>query len=606
MPDPAVSIIVYVSEPAAGAFGDTLNSAAEQSLGAEIIVVINRELFEGEVEAELLRRGSSIRHYVSESHATAGALLRLGVDASRGRHITWLKADDLLDPRKIEAQVNALGPDGSGCVSCDYRILGQIRSSSSLEFRQDRNATLNSLLVGTRNAATLLVSRDRLTEAGGFDPSFDDLAELDLAVRLGMRDSILHVPAPLMRRARPAPSPVSRPEFDRVVKRMMDCAADLGILDRLRDLGRIVAGLPIVSGALMERIQTRVAATVEESYLCLGVLPLPDGSSVRLESVLERLGVPNARTLALTAPAKPLDALAEALDKSSADWLALIDPAAPPRADVFALQVLKSASEDLDACLPAPDPLVYVSSLPILVSDGVLFRSSTLKRLPIPTIDSEAQFWAAFSREGRIEGLPPAASVKRPERGFAPKRDMLPFTNLKPADLVIALIDADWYAAVNPDIADLHEDPLDHFLKTGWREMRRPNPWFHTAWYLAKNPRVAARKINPLQHFVLEGATSGLDPSPCFDTAWYSKQYLDADLPCAEALLHFMTVGASMGYDPLSAARPFGGAKPNGGPSSVEPDAGMAVRVGGAEVDRGFGGCGMVLGYLCARSARFA
>ena len=152
--------------------------------------------------------------------------------------------------------------------------------------------------------------------------------------------------------------------------------------------------------------------------------------------------------------------------------------------------------------------------------------------------------------------------------------------------MVTRLVDADWYRAMNPDIAD--QDPAQHFRETGAAEGRDPNPmfstaWymrryghlvppglnaledyathgaalfrdpgplFSTAWYLATNPDVAAACINPLEHYLQWGPAQRRDPSPVFDSAWYFAAYPQAAADGVDARLHYMQDGARLGYAP--------------------------------------------------------
>jgi hypothetical protein len=36
-----------------------------------------------------------------------------------------------------------------------------------------------------------------------------------------------------------------------------------------------------------------------------------------------------------------------------------------------------------------------------------------------------------------------------------------------------------------PDVVAADADPVTHFCTIGWRERRRPNPYFNTDWYAA-------------------------------------------------------------------------------------------------------------------------
>ncbi|BBK29532.1 hypothetical protein EDC65_2424 [Stella humosa] len=112
-----------------------------------------------------------------------------------------------------------------------------------------------------------------------------------------------------------------------------------------------------------------------------------------------------------------------------------------------------------------------------------------------------------------------------------------------------ALVDSRWYLAAYPDVARAGVDPRLHYLRSGWRERRDPNPWFSTSYYLARQPAVAIEGICPVLHFVLRGAAAGAEPSRGFRSAWYARRYLDG-APAATALAHFLRQGLDAGLAP--------------------------------------------------------
>lgn len=79
---------------------------------------------------------------------------------------------------------------------------------------------------------------------------------------------------------------------------------------------------------------------------------------------------------------------------------------------------------------------------------------------------------------------------------------------------VSGLFDGPFYATAYPDVAAAAGGPAAHFRDFGWRERRRPNPWFDTGWYLDGNPDVCASGLNPLLHFIRFGEVEGRRPSP--------------------------------------------------------------------------------------------
>ena len=74
---------------------------------------------------------------------------------------------------------------------------------------------------------------------------------------------------------------------------------------------------------------------------------------------------------------------------------------------------------------------------------------------------------------------------------------------------VAEAFDTAFYLTLNPDVAAAGVDPIDHFLRTGWREGRDPSPAFSLSDYRDANPDVAASGMNPFVHFRLTGRAEG-------------------------------------------------------------------------------------------------
>jgi len=528
MTDPVVSVVIPVLDPYDGDLARTLSSVAEQTfLGVEPVLAIRPAHFDGEIKSEIHRR-SEVRQVVSDPDVTGGGLYSVGARAARGRFLTWLKPGNMFDPRWIEWAIDAIGPAGSGCVTCGLDVHTE-DPSSPFDF-----------LKGTRDAATVVVSRDLFDAAGGFDPTFNDLPDVDLAVRLALRFAIRHLPKVGLMRERAPEHPSSYPaEFERIVRTVVEHFGKDGPTSQLAALGRIMAGLSVeVRKPLLAFARQPIAALTGRD-LCIGVI------DEEAQPIAESLGVPKARAITLSRLASKLEALAELEGKCDSTRLVLMDPDSPLDAATFSDQLLRSAAEQFDATLPFPEFYIYKNVGERSIIPGALFKKTALQQLRVASMKSEEQFWAAFSRSHSVGGTRAPEPVARPVHTPG-----LPPVTKRPKDLLTSLIDSAWYSHVNPDVAVLRIDPVEHFLSVGWQQRRRPNPWFHTDWYVAKYREVGARNLNPLEHFVKEGAAAGYRPCPSFDINWYSRQYLAADRPCAEALLHFLTEGLSIGAVP--------------------------------------------------------
>lgn len=76
------------------------------------------------------------------------------------------------------------------------------------------------------------------------------------------------------------------------------------------------------------------------------------------------------------------------------------------------------------------------------------------------------------------------------------------------------LFDAAYYLEHNPDVARKGLDPLEHFCRSGWRELRNPRAGFDVWWYWSCHLDPGREIINPLLHYALIGCSAGYRGSP--------------------------------------------------------------------------------------------
>ena len=125
------------------------------------------------------------------------------------------------------------------------------------------------------------------------------------------------------------------------------------------------------------------------------------------------------------------------------------------------------------------------------------------------------------------------------------------------SDKLIEFFDKDYYVRAYPDIEDW--DPLRHYIEHGWRENRRPNPWFGTGYiYSSADPAVPAfvgfltnHSIEQIRRLAARYAHSEPGHQECvdcdamraeFDAQYYRSQNLDVqDVP--DALAHYCEHG---------------------------------------------------------------
>lgn len=88
------------------------------------------------------------------------------------------------------------------------------------------------------------------------------------------------------------------------------------------------------------------------------------------------------------------------------------------------------------------------------------------------------------------------------------------------------LFDCQNYLITYPDVRQADMDPLIHFVRFGWKELRNPSSDFNTSYYLNKYSDVKKSGINPLIHFIKFGQKEGRTTGPVqkFSEKWKPYQ----------------------------------------------------------------------------------
>lgn len=159
------------------------------------------------------------------------------------------------------------------------------------------------------------------------------------------------------------------------------------------------------------------------------------------------------------------------------------------------------------------------------------------------------------------------------------------------ADLLDAEFDNAFYLDQYGDVSQAEIDPVEHFLKYGWKEGRLPNKWFDGEVYTDYVPELRFSRANPFLHLLTEAAETGLNPRSVynrttgavlsrsagkgeaentpvelllarpardemkrcaagFDEDYYLEMNPDVARSGVDPLLHFMTIGWIEGRDP--------------------------------------------------------
>ena len=80
------------------------------------------------------------------------------------------------------------------------------------------------------------------------------------------------------------------------------------------------------------------------------------------------------------------------------------------------------------------------------------------------------------------------------------------------------LFNQKWYEEQYPDIKESGADPVEHYVRYGWKEGRAAGPDFSSSAYLERYPDVAVSNINPLAHYLQSGRAEGREISAIDET----------------------------------------------------------------------------------------
>lgn len=194
---PLVSVLMPVYN-AARHLREAVMSVLGQSFSKLELVVVD----DGSVDQssgilhEFARRDSRVR-ILSGAHAGLVSALNRGLEAARGRWIARMDADDICTPDRLEAQLAFLRARPEVAVLASYawyigdsgRPLGvhRVGPTTVEEFRRVRARGELLRLIHP----TVVMARDVVLDAGGYDARFLHVEDLELFDRLANRGHVL-------------------------------------------------------------------------------------------------------------------------------------------------------------------------------------------------------------------------------------------------------------------------------------------------------------------------------------------------------------------------------------------------------------------------------
>ena len=127
-------------------------------------------------------------------------------------------------------------------------------------------------------------------------------------------------------------------------------------------------------------------------------------------------------------------------------------------------------------------------------------------------LDGAFRFVAGYLAAGFLAGVVSWAAFR-----WLPRAILIPIERVLLAAWGDDAFDAQHYLATNHDVAEANVDPLAHYLRSGWREGRTPNPHFDDGHYRALAVLSVDVPVSPLAHYVALGRRNGFAPTAAAD-----------------------------------------------------------------------------------------
>jgi glycosyltransferase involved in cell wall biosynthesis len=226
---PLISVIIPAYN-ASKTIQETIDSVLSQTLQDFEIIVIDDGSIDSTVEIVSSIQDHRLKVF-SYPNAKQAASRNRGFAHSTGEFISFLDADDLWTPNKLEAQLKALqdNPQAAVAYSWSHCIDEKgkfLREASHSTSSGDVYAKL-LLCDFLDNGSNPLIRRQALLEVGGFDESLPPAEDWDMWLRLAARYHFVAVPYPhILYRQSPSSASANLRRMAAACERVIELAFD--------------------------------------------------------------------------------------------------------------------------------------------------------------------------------------------------------------------------------------------------------------------------------------------------------------------------------------------------------------------------------------------
>jgi glycosyltransferase involved in cell wall biosynthesis len=179
---------------------DAIESALAQTYKNIEVIVVNDG---STVYSEKIKPYYNRICYIEQGNKGTAGALNTGIANATGDYFTWLSADDLYEPTKVEKQLNDLEQSNQVISYSSYVLidkLGNVTSGSIGVPFPDRLSFLKHLRRGCAiNGCTVMVKMDVLRALGGFNESLRFTHDYDLWARIAKDYSFSYIDECLVR-----------------------------------------------------------------------------------------------------------------------------------------------------------------------------------------------------------------------------------------------------------------------------------------------------------------------------------------------------------------------------------------------------------------------